>query len=323
MITVIGSLNMDLVVTADRAPEEGETVTGSGFAQYPGGKGANQAVAAARSGAITVMAGRVGRDSFGDALISSLARDPIDTSSIEKISGVPTGTAAITVDRRGQNRIVVVPGANGTYTAEDMEHLRPLIARSNVLLLQLEIPVEAVERAVVIAREENVYCMVNPAPAADLSRSFYRQVDLLTPNESELGLLAGMPTEVPAAWRTAGHRLLDLGLQTLLVTLGVDGSLAMDSQSELHLPAYKVKMLDSTAAGDCFNGALAAGIDALVEARGRTRDRLVLTPGDLAPMIDRATRAAAMSVTRQGAQPSIPWREEVDGFDSWYPQHRS
>lgn len=322
MITVIGSLNMDLVVTTDRAPEEGETVTGTGFFQFPGGKGANQAVAAARSGAKTVMAGRVGRDSFGQELISSLARDPIDTSPIESVEGVPTGTAAITVDRQGHNRIVVVPGANGILTAADMEALRPLIAQSNVLLLQLEIPFKAVEKAVAIARQEGVYCMLNPAPAVSLPQAFYQEVDLLTPNEIELGRLAGMPTESPGNWRPAGHVLLDRGLQTLVVTLGAEGSLAMGSQTELHLPAYRVRMVDSTAAGDCFNGALAAAIDAMIEAQGKSSRRIVFSPADLAPAIDRATRAAAMSVTRQGAQPSIPLQSEVDRFDDWFEKHR-
>lgn len=322
MITVIGSLNMDLVVTTDRAPEEGETVTGSGFFQFPGGKGANQAVASARSGAKTAMAGRVGKDAFGQALVSSLARDPIDTTRIEMTNGLATGMAAITVDRQGHNRIVVVPGANGSLTAGHMEALRPLIAQSNVLLLQLEIPFEAVEKAVSLARQENVYCMVNPAPAMTLPHSFYHQVDLLTPNESELGLLAGMASQTPEDWRAAGRVLLDRGLQTLVVTLGGEGCLAMDGQNELHLPAYRVRMVDSTAAGDCFNGALAAAIDAMIEARGKTARRTVFSPMDLAAALDRATRAAAISVTRQGAQPSIPWQKEVDHFDGWFEKHR-
>lgn len=322
MVTLIGSLNMDLVVTADRAPREGETVTGSSFSQFPGGKGANQAVAAARSGARTVLAGRVGDDAFGDALIRSLARDPLDTSRIEIISGTPTGIASITVDGQGHNRIVVVPGANGTFKAGDMEALRPLIAQSNVLLLQLEIPLEAVERAVAIARQENVYCMVNPAPALALPESLYRQADLLTPNETELGLLAGLSISGASSWSAAAKILLKRGLPALVITLGEKGSLALDNESDLHLPAYQVKMLDSTAAGDCFNGALAAEIDAMIGTGGKSSSRVFFTPAQLAPAIDRATRAAAISVTRRGAQPSIPWREEVDRFDGWFEKHR-
>ena len=322
MVTIIGSLNMDLVVTADRAPREGETVTGSGFSQFPGGKGANQAVAAARSGARAVLAGRVGDDAFGEALIRSLARDPLDTSSIEIMSGTPTGIASITVDGQGHNRIVVIPGANGSFKARDMEALRPLIAQSNVLLLQLEIPLKAVERAVEIARQENVYCMVNPAPALAFPETLYRQVDLLTPNESELGLLSGLPMSGASSWRAGAKALLKRGLPALIITLGEEGSLAMDDKSDLRMPAYRVQMLDSTAAGDCFNGALAAEIDAMIGTGRKSSSRAFFTPAQLAPAIDRATRAAAISVTRQGAQPSLPWREEVDRFDDWFEKHR-
>ena len=256
------------------------------------------------------------------ALVRSLARDPIDTSAIERIAGVPTGTAAITVDSRGHNRIVVVPGANGAWTASHVEAIRSLIAQSNVLLLQLEIPLEAVARAVTIAREENVFCMVNPAPALPLPADFYPSIDLLTPNENELGLLSGITLGGPRGWRNAARVLLNRGLPAIVVTLGEEGSLAMDDKSDMHLPAYPVKMVDSTAAGDCFNGTLAAEIDVMLEARGKTCSRTAFTVMELAPAIDRATRAATISVTRRGAQPSIPWREEIDRFETWFEEHR-
>lgn len=322
MITIIGSINMDLVVNTQRAPEQGETVTGDDFHQIPGGKGANQAVAAARDGAATVMAGRVGNDAFGNILIETLGQDPIDTSFIEKVSDTSTGVAQIIVDQQGHNRIVVVPGANGCFTADDMDALRPLIARSNVLLLQLEIPLEAVERALVIAREERVFSILNPAPAVSLPSSIYQNADLMTPNETELLLLSDWPKQDTSAFDRAGAVLLERGLSTLVVTLGEQGSLLINNKGNARFTAYRVAMVDSTAAGDCFNGVLAAGIDRLIEAR---KDRLypfIPSIDELAPIIDRATRAAAISVTRRGAQPSIPKAHETDAFDSWYEAHR-
>lgn len=317
MITVIGSLNMDLVIRAERAPGPGETLTGESFQLIPGGKGANQAVAAARDGAPCAMAGRLGDDAFGRALMESLGRDPIDRSYIQLLEGISTGVAGITVDAQGQNRILVVPGANGSFQARDMEEFRPLIARSHVLLLQLEIPLEAVERALTIAREEGVYSILNPAPATDLPSSFYRLADLMTPNESELALLSGLPVSDLDQVRQAGQILLDRGLQRLLVTLGSRGSLLMDREAWTSFPAYRVKALDTTAAGDCFNGVLASGIDRLIQREKSRRD---FSPSleDLSPVIDRASRASAISVTRPGAQPSLPRKEETDAFDLWY-----
>ena len=322
MVTVIGSMNMDLVVTAQRAPEQGETVTGDDFQQIPGGKGANQAVAAARDGAETAMVGRVGEDAFSDILIDTMKKDPIDTRYIEKISQISTGVAQITVDHHGHNRIVVVPGANGSFTADDMESLRPLIARSNVLLMQLEIPLKAVERALVIAKEEGVFSILNPAPAINLPDSIYKNVDLMTPNETELLLLSGWHADDTTSWDQAGAVLLERGLKTLLVTLGEQGSLLINHQGDAHFAAYRVRMLDSTAAGDCFNGVLASGIDRLIGRYKCKKGAFTPSIEELAPIIDRATRAAAIAVTRRGAQPSIPEAHEIDAFDTWYEAHR-
>ncbi len=318
MITVIGSLNMDLVIKAERAPQAGETLIADSFQEIPGGKGANQAVAAAREGAQTFMAGRVGQDAFGQSLLQSLAQDPIDITYIEKVPGLSTGIASITVDQAGQNRIRVVSGANGSLEASDIQALRPLIARSHVLLLQLEIPMEAVEEALILAREEAVFSILNPAPALALPPSFYHLVNLMTPNESELAQLSGLPVSSREQVDQAGRQLLERGLENLVITLGQDGALAMNLQGKLHFPAYRVRVEDSTAAGDCFNGVLAAGIDRLIQARADGPKAFVPSLEDLAPIIDRASRAAALSVTRPGAQPSLPWTQEVDDFDSWY-----
>ncbi|HZK28894.1 MAG TPA: ribokinase, partial [Clostridia bacterium] len=256
------------------------------------------------------------------ALLGTMGRDPIDLTHIQTMKDVPTGIASITVDRQGHNRITVVPGANGTFTKEDIESLRPLIARSNVLLLQLEIPLEAVETAIRIAYEEGVFCVLNPAPAMILPNSFYQYVDLMTPNESELSLLSGRPTADRAQWLEAGQALVASGLATLIVTLGQHGSLAMNNKGSAHFPAYRVRMLDSTAAGDSFNGALASQIDRMIGQRGDSTVRFSPSIDDLAPAIDYATKAAAMSVTRSGAQPSIPLSEEIERFDAWFASHR-
>lgn len=324
MITVIGSINMDLVVTADKAPEAGETVMGTGFRQIPGGKGANQAVAAARSGAETAMVGRVGRDSFGETILRGLREDLSDTSHIQRMDGVPTGIAAILVDGKGQNRITVVSGANFTFTADDIDAIRPLIARSHVLLLQLEIPLEAVFRALVVAKEEGVCSILNPAPAIELPPAIYGCVDLLTPNESELSILTGLPAGTRPQRIEAARKLIGLGLPSLIVTLGSEGSLSINQTGEIrHVPAYPVDALDTTAAGDCFNGALACQIDRMIAESGQRTSRFVPTPEQLAVAIDFATKASAISVTRAGAQPSLPYRREIDAFDAWYSLHSS
>ncbi len=314
MITVIGSINMDLVVTTDRAPEAGETVLGNDFQQIFGGKGANQAVAAARCGAETTMVGHVGNDSFGETILKGLQHEFGAGAAIEKIDGVPTGIAVILVDAKGQNRITVVSGANHTFTEESIEALRPVIARSRVLLLQLEIPLKAVYRSLAIAREEGVFTILNPAPAAELPPDVYRLIDLLTPNESELSLLTGLPTVTRPQQIEAARTLHRRGVKSLIVTLGAFGSLCIDHEENIkHIPAYRVNAVDTTAAGDCFNGAVASEIDRMtVEQKS---DTFAPTTTELVQAIEFATKAAAISVTRMGAQPSLPLRDEIEDFD--------
>ncbi|HHX19812.1 MAG TPA: ribokinase [Clostridiaceae bacterium] len=322
MITVIGSINMDLVVTTDRAPEAGETVLGNDFQQIFGGKGANQAVAAARCGAETTLIGRVGNDSFGDTILKGLEREFGDGAAIEKIDGVPTGIAVILVDAKGQNRITVISGANHTFTEDSIEALRPVIARSRVLLLQLEIPMDAVSRSLAIAHEEGVYTILNPAPAADLPPDAYRLIDLLTPNESELSLLTGLPTGTRPQQIEAARMLHRRGVKSLIVTLGSYGSLCIDHKKNIkHVPAYSVNALDMTAAGDCFNGAVACEINHMMAEQSSG----TFTPSieELVRAIEFATKAAAISVTRMGAQPSLPYRHEIEKFDDWYVAQRT
>ncbi|HHW94010.1 MAG TPA: ribokinase [Clostridiaceae bacterium] len=320
MITVIGSINMDLVVTTKRAPEAGETVLGNDFQQIFGGKGANQAVAAARCGAKTTMVGRVGNDSFGDVILKGLRQEFADGAVIEKIDGVPTGIAVILVDAKGQNRITVVSGANHTFTEESIETLRPVIAQSRVLLLQLEIPMDAVYKSLSIAREEGVFTILNPAPAQGLRSDAYGLIDLLTPNESELALLTGLPTGTYPQQIEAARVLHRRGVKSLIVTLGSYGSLSISRGGDIkHFPAYRVNAVDTTAAGDCFNGAVACEIDRLMT--GRSSDAFIPTTTELSQAIEFATKASAISVTRMGAQPSLPYRNEVEAFDEWYCSH--
>ncbi len=319
MITVIGSINMDLVVTTERAPEAGETVLGNSFRQILGGKGANQAVAAARCGAHTTMVGRVGTDSFGDDILRGLQRDLTDVSMIQRIDNTPSGIASILVDGKGQNRITVVSGANYSFTTSDINALRPLIASSQVLLVQLEIPLNIVYQSLEIAHEEGVFTILNPAPAVNLPMEIYRTIDLLTPNESELSLLTGMPTSTRPQWIDAAHELHRRGVRALLVTLGSEGSLYMNNSGDMkHVPAYRVRAVDTTAAGDCFNGALACEIDRLIAESGEQTRHFSPTADQMAMAIDFATRASAISVTRVGAQPSLPYRHEIEAFDEWY-----
>lgn len=320
MITVIGSINMDLVVMTDRAPEAGETVLGKDFHQIFGGKGANQAVAAARCGAKTTMVGRVGNDSFGDTILKGLKQEFADGAAIERIDGVPTGIAVILVDAKGQNRITVVSGANHTFNEESIEAVRPVIARSRVLLLQLEIPLDAVRQSLAIAREEGVFTILNPAPAVELPADMYQLIDLLTPNETELSILTGLPTGTRPQQIEAARTLHRRGVKSLIVTLGSYGSLYIDHEKNVkHIPAYHVKAIDTTAAGDCFNGAVACEIDRTLAKR--STGIFAPTTDELVRAIEFATKASAISVTKIGAQPSLPYRHEIDDFDDWYRAH--
>lgn len=294
-IAVVGSINMDLVTYTARAPRAGETVLGSGFRTAYGGKGANQAVAAARLGGAVVMIGCVGDDGFGTEMRRALEREGVDVSGVRTVPG-PSGVAAITVEESGQNRIVVVPGANGRLdrlTAED----RQRITRSRFLLLQLESPLPVVIEAARTARAAGVTVMLTPAPAQPLPEELRAAVDWFIPNETELQLLTALPTgsreEVEAAARRLGG-----GRAHVVVTLGARGCLYVPPAGEaLAVPALPVQAVDTTAAGDTFTGALAVAL------------------GEGRPVEDAlhfATRAAGIAVTRHGAQPSMPVRAEVE-----------
>jgi len=295
-IVVVGSLNMDFVVQVATLPRPGQTVIGSGFITLAGGKGANQACAAGKLAGRTRMVGRVGGDVFGAELKRSLREAGVDVNGVRETTGVPTGVALIFVEKGGQNEIVVASGANGGLTPDDVR--RELDGASGQLLLQLESPVETVEEAAALGRKQNMSVVLDPAPAQPLPDRLLHSVDWLTPNEGEALLLLGR-TEgalaVPDAAEVA-RALLRRGPRAVILKLGEKGAFLDDGKAARHFPAPKVEAVDATAAGDTFNGALAVAL-----AEGR----------DIGEAITFANAAAALSVTRLGAQASIPTRDEV------------
>lgn len=301
MISVVGSLNMDLVINADRIPKPGETVLGSGFKKIPGGKGGNQAAAAARLDSEVTMIGAVGKDDLGDELIHSLKKNNVQTEYILKKDVVPTGIASIIVERSGNNAITVVPGANFALTEDDAEHCCLMIKQSKVLLVQLEIPLPTVRKALRCAKNTKCLTILNPAPAMSLDAEILADVDILTPNEIELAHLSGGRTNTMEEILSAGNQLLSRGVKQLIVTLGDKGCVCINQNGIIHYPARNVKAVDTTAAGDCFNGALAVAL-----AEGKTIEEAILF----------AVSASALSVTKFGAQPSLPSRKEVEAFIS-------
>jgi ribokinase len=297
-LVVVGSLNADLVTRVPRFPAPGETVTGTGFAIHPGGKGANQACAASRLGATVHMIGRLGDDANGRLLESSLQTAGVDTSGLLRDPGAPTGTALITIDETGQNQIVIVPGANHGLSVGDVEGGRERIERAGFLLLQLEVPLDVVEAAARIARRAGTVVVLDPAPARREALSLLPLCDYVTPNEIELACLAADPTvELPPAELAA--RLLDRGARRVVAKLGASGALLLGDGAERRFEPFPVAAVDTTAAGDVWNGAFAAALaeGVAVDEAGRF-----------------ASAAAAVSVTRRGAQPSMPTRPEVIAF---------
>ncbi|MEU9283908.1 ribokinase [Streptomyces sp. NPDC048275] len=300
-IAVLGSTNMDLVAYVAKAPQRGETVTGREFRTTPGGKGANQAVAAAHAGADVSMIGAVGADAFGSHLRTALEHSGVDTDHLRTTEG-PSGTAHIVVDDEGANAIVVVPGANGTVT-----HLAPgdeaLITTADTLLLQLEIPQAAVLAGAKAARRHGVRTILTPSPAQPLPPQLLAAIDLLVPNEHEAAALTGLTDP-----REAATALLDQVPQ-VVITLGAAGSLyAARGAEPLTVPAPHVTAVDSTGAGDTFVGTLAVAL-----AEGRSM------PAALA----WASAAASLAVQRAGASSSMPYRSEIDAQASRHPQHTS
>lgn len=298
-IVVLGSSNTDMIIKVPRIPKPGETILGGTFATAPGGKGANQAVAAARAGGSVSFIARVGRDMFGDEALRGFAGDGIDCGHVTRDGDAPSGIAMIFVDDAGENSIAVASGANARVSPADVDAAHGMIASAGILLMQLEIPLETVTAAAEIADANGVTVILNPAPAQPLSDDLLGHVTILTPNESEAELLTGSTVEDETGAREAARKLRSHGIAVVLVTLGSRGVYVSSPEFEGVVPAFTVTPEDTTAAGDVFNGVLAVS---LAEE----------TP--LADAVRFANAAAALSVTRLGAQTSAPHRSEIDAF---------
>ena len=301
-IVVVGSLNADLVVHVPRFPVAGETISGEGFVVLPGGKGANQACAAGRLGGAVAMVGQVGRDDQGAMLRQSLSGAGVDVRLVDEDEQAATGVAIISIDATGENQIILAAGANGRFTPDRLARALPLIRSASVLLLQLEIPLDTVMRAATEAQAAGVTVVLDPAPARDIPDQLLRLASYVTPNEGELARLVGAPVADEPSMAdidAQAARLIARGSARVLAKLGARGARLITADGAAEWPARHVTPVDTTAAGDAFNGALAVAL-----AEGADLDRAVRF----------ATTAAAISVTRHGAQPSMPSRAEVDAL---------
>jgi ribokinase len=298
-VLVIGSANMDFTVAVPRLPAEGETITGGRFYMSHGGKGANQAVAARRLGAEVRFVGCVGQDPQGDQVAEQLRAEGIPTDGLIYVEDAASGVALIMVDGEGRNQIAVASGANLQLLPDLARQYVSLVPWAQVLLCQLEIPVPTVQWALATGREQGVLTILNPAPARQLPDTLLTLVDCLTPNAVEAETLTGVVVKGPETATRAAQHLLARGVRRVIVTLGTQGVLFCDGTSALHFPAFPVEAVDTTGAGDAFNGALAVGL----AAGGTWEEALPL-----------ATAAAALTCTKRGAQTSFPRRSEVEAF---------
>jgi ribokinase len=298
-ILVIGSFMMDLVVRTPRVPENGETIIGVDFHRFPGGKGANQAVAASRLGGKVTMAGKLGDDDFGDAFLAVLKNESINTDFVLRDKEAPTGIGSVTLDQLGHNRIVVVPGANMRYTLEELRKIEPIMAQSDMVMLQLEMDLEVIRGAVDMAFQRGVPVLLNPAPAQELPDAVLAKISYLTPNETEAEILSGVKVVDLQTAKQAAKILLAKGTNNVVITLAEDGALVAGEDGIEHVQGFAVQAVDTVAAGDAFNGALV----------------LALARGKLLPEAARfANAVGALTVTRPGAIPSLPASSEVEEF---------
>lgn len=298
-IVVVGSSNMDLVVKSARIPAVGETILGGDFLMVPGGKGANQAVAAAKLGAEVRFVAKLGEDLFGEQSLNNLTAEGVSLEYISRSCKKPSGVALITVDQEGNNVIVVAPGANDELSVSDVENARKAIASAGALVAQLEVPLEAVRHAGRLAKECGVPFVLDPAPARELDAEFLKSVDVLTPNETEAQILTGVEVTDDASARKAASNLLERGAGAVILTMGARGYLLAVQEGAEFVGAIRVDAVDATAAGDAFTGSLALGL-----ARGE----------GIADAALFANHVAALSVTRMGAQSSMPSTEEMESF---------
>ena len=296
-VVVIGSSNTDMVLKTSRFPRPGETILGGEYFVFQGGKGANQAVAAARLGGSVSFICKVGKDAFGDGAIEHYSREGINVNSVLTDATAPTGVALITVNTQGENMIIVASGANAMLSVRDMENAESILAASDWLVTQLETPLPVIEYLATYARQNKKKLILNPAPAAPLPPAVYEDLFLITPNETETELLTGIEvSDEPSAMKAALF-FKSLGVQNVIITMGSKGAYVHTSEFNGIIESSKVEVIDTTAAGDVFNGALVVALSE--EKRWKEAVRF-------------AARAAAISVTRMGAQTSAPFRKEID-----------
>lgn len=299
-ISVVGSCNMDIYATTEHLPEPGETVIGYNYIMTMGGKGANQAVAAGKLGGDVTMIGRVGCDAFGRQMVETLNSYGINTDHIHCDDGAGSGMALIVVDKRPENVIVVIPGTNMRITPQDVRAADQQLRQSAVLLMQLEIPLDAIESAIETAHQGNCFCILNPAPARQLPPAILQNVDLLTPNQNEAKLLTGIPADTIEGAQKAGEALLQMGVPAVIITLGSSGCLLVQKDGSKHIPAFSIPdAVDPSGAGDAFMGGLAIAL-----AEGKTLEQAALF----------GNASGALSTRKQGAMPAMVSRQELDAF---------
>lgn len=296
IVVVIGSSNIDLVVRTTHFPKPGETIIGQQFNSFAGGKGANQAVASARLGGSVIFIARIGSDNFGKDMLNGFQEDTIDIENIFTDGKEPSGTAFIILDSSGQNSIIVSPGANNCLSPENIDQSSAAIEKASIVLVQLEIPLKTVKHALKVAAGFGKKVILNPAPATTLDDEMYSKIYLITPNESEASLLTGSKVNDEKTAEEAANVLLSRGVKNVIITLGERGAFFKNHEESFHIPAIKTKVVDTTAAGDVFNGAIAVAL-----AEGKDWKSAILF----------ANHASAISVSRMGAQPSAPYRHEI------------
>jgi ribokinase len=295
-VVVFGSINMDLVARTPRLPGPGETITGKVFQTFPGGKGANQAVACSRLGAKTYMVGRVGGDEFGEKLKDELEKAGVDHENVVVDTMTSSGVALIAVEDSAENTIIVIPGANGQVDDQDLIRLEAVLTKSEVLLLQLEIPLEMVMAAAKLAKENNVKVILDPAPAQMLPEEIYPLLDIITPNETETELLVSFSLETKEDAAKAAKILMGRGASNVIIKMGSRGAFALMGDQEESFEPYQVTTVDTVAAGDAFNGALAVALSENLPVE---------------KAIQWGMAGGALSVTKEGAQPAMPERKEL------------
>lgn len=296
-ILVVGSINMDIVAKIDHLPEIGETVMGNELLKIPGGKGANQAVSAAKFGSKTWILGKVACDEYGKELRESLKNNNVNLDFLIEAEQIQTGTAIISVDKEGNNTIIVIPGANGKLNVSDLEIIENKLDKIDIILVQLEIPLKTVFSSIKLAKKNGIRVILDPAPASKIPEKIFPLINIITPNLKEAERLLDMSIN-KNNYKIAAEKLLDKGVKSVVLTLGKDGVYLKSSSEDLHIRAKKVRSIDSTAAGDCFTGVLAAVYDG----------------NNLREAVEYANTAAAISTTKLGAQSSLPDRKMVDDF---------